>query len=254
MKKRLKWILSLTLCVFMGMQSLPVSAKTLTEGLYEYTVEDGKATIVKYTAVNEYVNPGMGMTICIPKRLGGYPVVSIGSHAFSQDNIECVIIPDSVVSIQRGAFDECWILSNIVIPDSVERIEPAFSHTRITRLVIPASVIYLENLTFMGCHHLEKVYYMGDAPQIRQGSLPLDKFTSYYLAGTAGWDEIEWNGLAHEQKEQFYEKGDANHDGVKDLHDAQQVLKWALNLGVPDALQKLAADMDGDGMVSLKDA
>ena len=30
MKKRLKWILLFTLCVFMGMQSLSVSAETLT--------------------------------------------------------------------------------------------------------------------------------------------------------------------------------------------------------------------------------
>ena len=89
-----------------------MSAETLTEGLYEYSAEDGKATIVKYTAVSESVKPVTGVTICIPEQLGGYPVVSIGQWAFTQDNIECIIIPDSVVSIQRAAFDECWILSN----------------------------------------------------------------------------------------------------------------------------------------------
>lgn len=256
MKKSLKRILSFFLCVFMLLPSMPVSAEIFTEGLYQYSVEDGKATIIKYIAPNESVRPGTGVTVRIPKQLGGYPVVSIGTRAFPQHNIKCIIIPDSVISIQVAAFDECRVLTDIVIPDSVERIgSGAFFHTHISRIVIPTSVTCLEDQFFEGCHELKEVYYMGDAPQFKKEFMHASsEFTSYYLTDAAGWENVDWNGHAYAQMDKFYDEGDINSNQKVDLDDARSALRIALELDCADAIQMLAADMDGDGTVSLKDA
>jgi uncharacterized repeat protein (TIGR03803 family) len=66
----------------------------------------------------------------------------------------------------------------------------AFYGTSVTSLMIPASVIYLENYAFMGCSGLTSVYFEGNAPGVDLGFSIFDQdydVTVYYLPGTTGW-------------------------------------------------------------------
>jgi hypothetical protein len=70
--KRYIFILSIMTTAILLCCSSQVQAEQ--EGVYTYTVTDGKAQITRYT--------GFGGVITIPNTLGGFPVTSIGSGAF----------------------------------------------------------------------------------------------------------------------------------------------------------------------------
>lgn len=166
------------------------------------------------------------------------------------------IIPDSVTNIKAGAFYECFYITSMVIPDSVKSIgNNAFFHTGIENIVIPASVEYLADIGFAGCHELKSVYYMGNAPTYEEGfTLMSDDFTTYYIKGTSGWDQIQWNGYESKVFDGIIVPGDVNYDSIVDLSDAQAILKYSLKIATPDSLQKQAGDVDSNGTVDLSDA
>lgn len=59
----------------------------------------------------------------IPSELGGRPVTGIAEGAFAgNEDLTCVVIPDSVTSIGESAFYGCSDLVSAYIPASVERI------------------------------------------------------------------------------------------------------------------------------------
>ena len=104
---------------------------------YQYTVEDGKATITKYT--------GRETEITIPATLGGAPVTEIGYGAFRGKPIRSITIPDTVTEIGFDAFADCESLSEIMLPDGLKYIGwSAFSGcTALTAITIPENT-YME--------------------------------------------------------------------------------------------------------------
>ncbi len=122
MKKSIRVIISVIICAVLlcsgttGMWS--VSA--LASGDFEYTVENGEATITKYT--------GAGGDVTIPSELGGYPFTAIGlwsadsafpSYTFKNCTaLTSVIIPDSVTTIGDLAFCGCTSLITVNYTDT----------------------------------------------------------------------------------------------------------------------------------------
>lgn len=95
-----------------------------------------------------------GVTYTIPAT-----VRTIGEYAFSNSKeLQSVVIPNSVTSIESGAFSACKILS-VEIPNSVTSIgEMAFSMCdHLTSAKLPASLTSIEDYTFMYCTHLELI-------------------------------------------------------------------------------------------------
>ncbi len=87
-------------------------------------------------------------------------VSSIESGAFSYcSSLPSIIIPNSVTSIGTAAFSKCSGLSYISIPTSVTRIEYyAFSGcTGLTSIKIPYTVTYISNYAFEGCTGLTSI-------------------------------------------------------------------------------------------------
>jgi len=82
-------------------------------------------------------------------------ITSIGEYAFSNNDLTSVVIPDSVTSIGRSAFNNNNNLTSVVISDSVTSIgEYTFYNNNLTSVVIPDSVtsigvgaFYKNNLT-----------------------------------------------------------------------------------------------------------
>ncbi len=128
-------------------------AKAATSGYYTYSVTDGKATITD-------VSTSISGNITIPSTIGGYPVTSIGEHAFEYCSaLTSVSIPDSVTSIGSYAFRDCGSLQSVTIPDSVTSIgECAFGDCRsLQSVTIPDSVTSIGNYTFFYCRSLQSV-------------------------------------------------------------------------------------------------
>jgi hypothetical protein len=111
---------------------------------FEYSVEDGAATITKFI--------GKQTDVSIPASINGYPVVAIGDSAFENcENLETVAIPSGVISIGEDAFGGSTSILSVTIPNSVLSIgDRAFScwSSRLESVFIPASVEYIGEFAF----------------------------------------------------------------------------------------------------------
>ena len=119
MKKKILLVFMVLILGILAFGMISVSAEMYaveTDGIYTYTVSDGKAEI---TACDSSASGA----ITIPSTLGGYPVTSIGDDVFFEcRSLTSVIIPDSITQIGYAAFYSCSGLTSITIPDSVTNI------------------------------------------------------------------------------------------------------------------------------------
>lgn len=119
-KKSLAVIMVITMmfsCVplLSGSFSFTASAAE-TEGYYTYVISENQAIIAD-------CDSSVSGDIIIPSTLGGYPVTGIASSAFKKCvGITGVVIPDSVIYIDKYAFSTCESLEEVSIPGSVESI------------------------------------------------------------------------------------------------------------------------------------
>jgi len=85
-------------------------------------------------------------------------VVSIGERSFYGSKITSIEIPNSVTSIEKGAFSQCTSLTSLVIGSNVTRIEyEAFYHCAITSVTIPDPVNTIGDRAFIDCSNLTSV-------------------------------------------------------------------------------------------------
>lgn len=109
-----------------------------------------------------------------------------------------LILPDSVTTIDPGAFSWCRELTKVVIPDGVTTIESdTFQDCRnLTTVVIPDSVTTIEDWAFTDCDNLTDVYYAGTEAEwnnitIGDDNEELQNATVHYNSG----DFIIENGV-----------------------------------------------------------
>lgn len=111
-----------------------------------------------------------------------YGVEVIDSYAFSNSNITAVIVPPTVISIGKCAFEKCKQLKEIIIPDKVRFIkaecfrdcellhrvhlsdglvrieERAFARCiSLSEIIIPDNVDVVESGVFSGCDSLKEI-------------------------------------------------------------------------------------------------
>ncbi len=102
-----------------------------------YTLSDGKTKSSEglsfglNSSGTGYIVTGIGncldKQIVIPNKHQDLPVIEIGVDAFSQANIESVVIADGITTIKDGAFWKCSSLTSVTLPASLHTIgEDAF--------------------------------------------------------------------------------------------------------------------------------
>lgn len=126
----------------------------------DYIIDDWKICISEEGKISIKEYKGSSENVAIPDNFDGFPVVSIGGHAFqNKGSLVSVTIPDSVTYIGSNAFDSCSNLKSVVIGKSVETIsDEAFRDcTSLEKIVIPDSVKKIEEYAFYGCENLTSV-------------------------------------------------------------------------------------------------
>lgn len=83
----------------------------------------------------------------------------IGNECFKDLAIEKVIIPDSITTIEGGAFRNCTKLTSIIIPNSVTTIEGGTfcGCTSLTSVKMPSYVTILGGKVFDNCESLTSI-------------------------------------------------------------------------------------------------
>ena len=113
-KRALSALLSLCM-IITAIPTFSLTAFAETEGDFEYSVSDSKATITKYN--------GSDAELDVPSTLGGYPVTVIGDYAFNGcSGLTSITITNSVESLGAWSFSDCVNLTSITIPESVTNI------------------------------------------------------------------------------------------------------------------------------------
>jgi hypothetical protein len=144
---------------------------------FNYTTQDGKVTITRYT--------GTGGVVSIPSTINNLPVTSIGTGAFSNctsittvqipggitsigpwafygcSGLTSVGIPYSVTNMGTGAFEFCYGLASIMIFNGVTTIgDQAFYYcTALQTVTMPNSVTSIGNEAFYNCIDLGSVTF-----------------------------------------------------------------------------------------------
>lgn len=127
-------------------------------------------------------------------------IEEIGKAAFAYTDIKCVILPNSVKKISSLAFVGCANLESATLNEGLMTIKDGVFalKSKLTEIVIPASVIELNELTFTRCNTLQAVKFEGNAPEHYQTEYqkwPEDpNYTVYYHEGASGFTSPKWCG------------------------------------------------------------
>lgn len=207
--------------------------------------------------------------VVIPANIEGLPVTEIGQFAFGYNeyygpydrpynNLQKVIIPNSVTSIGYDAFANCSKLTEVVLSKNLNRIETNafYNCIGITEIVIPKSVTYIGTSAFDNYYvydydAMSDVYYEGTEEEWNSITIMSALSSNKYLLNAT----IHYNYVA----EDALAFGDLDGDSDISAVDAQLALQAAAELmagndsGLNPA-QLSAADIDGDGELTVADA
>lgn len=116
---------------------------------YQYRFQGEGVVITSYT--------GEESVVIIPATLDGYPVISVGTNAFSSRySVERVVLPEGLIFLEKTAFRYCPALRSISFPSTLRSIgEYAFYRCEnLEEVVLPDGLTELGSRAFQGCHSL----------------------------------------------------------------------------------------------------
>lgn len=154
MKKSLKFaslLLSLSL-----LASSAFSLKVKAENENIITTEDGYTFNMDTGVIIEY--NGDEAFIEIPTTINGVKVTKIGQIAFpNPEKIQTISVPDGI-DLDKGAFAYCGYTARIKLPYGVKKLNATFVNCYLLHdLVIPDSVEIIDPVSFSSCVDLDKL-------------------------------------------------------------------------------------------------
>jgi hypothetical protein len=103
--------------------------------------------------------------LVIPSEINGEAVVRIRSHAFlNLDNIQSIVIPDTVTAIEYEAIKACPNLESLTIPASVTNLRDVVDCPKLKYLTI--GIEKVNGATFRSCKAIERITVLEGAKEI----------------------------------------------------------------------------------------
>lgn len=127
---------------------------------FRYASFDNKNHTVTIMGYNYKTRNNQESSLVIPSTVMKddvvYKITKIGDHAFADNKLTSIVIPDGVTEIGMAAFQGNYVTS-IVIPDSVVRVrKQAFCLNHLTSITVSKSMSVIEFASFEG-NNLETV-------------------------------------------------------------------------------------------------
>ncbi len=141
-----------------------VLAETTSDGKYQYTIlEDNTVQIDKYLGEEEIVE--------IPNQIDGKDITIIGQKAFmSKTTIESIEMPNTIETIELGAFADCSNLTMISLSSNLKVLgDNALQNTKISSITFPTSLEEIGVNLFIGNTQIRTVTIPKNVSKIGSG-------------------------------------------------------------------------------------
>ncbi len=175
----MKKILSILLVVALCTVIMPFGAMAFTEGDWEYSVDNGQATLTAYL--------GSDSEVTTPSEIDGCPVTALSRTFYQNNTITKVVVsegvetignfictfescsnlvevqlPDSLKTLSGGVFKRSYNLKKVNLPKNLVHIGgDCFAGTAVEEFIIPASVESIGLSAFIENTSLKTVVFEG---------------------------------------------------------------------------------------------
>lgn len=150
----------------------------------------GNASYPLMYADKLYVNNELVTSINIPDG-----ITSIPDYAFSCENIESIVIPNSVTNIGGAAFMECTNLSSINIPNNVTTIKYStfYNCSNLITISLPNGITSIDSKAFYNCVKLESINIPPSILRVGEGAFfNCDNLKKVYITDITAWCNIDF--------------------------------------------------------------
>lgn len=184
---------------------------------------------------------------------------TISFAAFSGcSSLESVVIPDTVYNLGENAFVDCVSLSDIALSSSLTNIsEYAFYNCALGSVELPQNLRSIGECAFYNNTNLKSVFIpksvtsIGSdafAPMSESGDIDIVCYKDSYAAEYGVENELDRLVIIDE----FI--GDANRDDIVSISDVTAIQQYLAGMIGESELDFSAADVDGDGALTIYDA
>lgn len=194
--KHIKKILciSFTFLFLLNIVSLSADASTSE---YDYYADGAGIVLTKYI--------GNDKEVVVPSEIAGKAVVKIKGTFFDNKTIEKVVLPNGITEIGEHTFLGCTNLNVVILPDSVETIDNyAFACCGLREIVLPVKTHYINKGAFWGCSkltaiesHAEPITMDGKALYIGQHAFEYSKIRAIKTKYTPFYYDNSFTGVCH---------------------------------------------------------
>ena len=147
---------------------LMASGYTQIDNLYYDLNADSKTAVVAFSSNNRSLSGDIVIPETVTYKGVIYTVTSIGDSAFDNCyDLVSVTLPNSLTSIGKGAFWNCSGLTSIKIPEGITSIKDKtfYGCSNLTTVILPSTITSIGHWAFADCPALFDVYcYAKDVP------------------------------------------------------------------------------------------
>ena len=188
-------------------------------------------------------------------------VTTVGRDAFEEcENLKSIILPEKLTSIEESAFSSSGI-KTIEMPAGVTTISrSAFNSSFIESIVLPNNIVKIDEMAFRNCKNLKKIFIQNPQCEIDDSfgticsNLAFENAYRQFDGIIYGYENSTAHAYAQKYEYPFsaFIYGDANSDSKLTAGDAAFIAK---NLAEQKGHTLPAyADFTGDGKVTAYDA